>query len=313
MNYMSRRSGADAPTEMPHRGNVRDGRGRKPLTPGRIALHLFLIATTLVWVLPLVWAIYTSFRPYAETARKGYVSLPSELTIDNYTSAFERGDLGRHFLNTVVVVVPALLVTLLLASMAAFVLARWSFRGNVTLLLIFTAGNLLPHQVLVTPLFQIFRLIPLPTIMNSTGTMLDSYWAVGLMHVSFQLGFVVFVLSSFMATIPKELTEAARMDGASAWRQYTSIILPLTRTPLAAVGTLLFTWLYNDFFWALVLMVTGDKRPITSALIDLSGGFFTDNNLIAAASITIALPTILVYTLLQRQFVSGLTLGATKG
>lgn len=296
----------------PEKRDNRTG-GRRPLTPARVLLHGVLIVTALVWLVPLVWSVYTSLRPYEETARKGYVSWPDGFTLRNYDVAFTQGELVRYFLNTVVIVLPALLLTLFLASMAAFVLTRISFRGNLFLLLLFTAGNLLPNQVIITPLFHIFRLIPLPKFLSSSGTMLDSYWAVGLMHVAFQVGFCIFVLSNFMKAIPKELTEAATVDGASLWRQYTSVILPLSRPPLAALGTLMFTWMYNDFFWGLVLMVSGDKRPITSALNNLTGTFFTDNNLIAAASVLIALPTILVYTLLQKQFVSGLTMGATKG
>jgi len=123
----------------------------------------------------------------------------------------------------------------------------------------------------------------------------------------------VFVLTNYMRTLPRELSEAAKVDGASVWRQYRQIILPLCRPPLAALATLEFTWIYNDFFWALVLMQTGDKRPITSALAGLEGQFFTNNNLIAAASLVAAIPTLIVYLFLQRHFIGGLSLGATKG
>jgi len=116
-----------------------------------------------------------------------------------------------------------------------------------------------------------------------------------------------------MRTLPRELTEAALVDGASVLRTFWQVILPLCRPPLAALATLEVTWIYNDFFWALILMRTGDKRPITSALNNLSGQFFTDNNLIAAASLVAALPTLIVYFILQKQFIGGLTLGATKG
>jgi multiple sugar transport system permease protein len=116
-----------------------------------------------------------------------------------------------------------------------------------------------------------------------------------------------------MKTIPRSLDEAARVDGASVIRLYFSVILPLCKPALAALATLDFTWIYNDFLWALVLMSTGDKRPITSALANLQGIYFTDNNLVAAASVLVALPTLFVFVLLQRQFISGLTLGSNKG
>lgn len=285
---------------------------RRPLTPARVLLHTVLIISGIAWVLPLAWAVFTSFRSYEDTAQKGYVSWPERLSLQNYVQAFTQGELSKYFLNTMIIVVPALLLTLFLSSMAAFVLSRFSFRGNLFMLLMFTAGNLLPPQVIITPLFHIFRLVPLPDFMSSSGTLLNSYWAVILVQVAFQIGFCIFVLTNYMKMIPQEITEAALVDGASIWRQYRSVILPLCRPGLAALGTLQFTWMYNDFFWALVLMQSGKIRPITSALDNLSGTFFTNNNLIAAASVLIALPTIAVYILLQKHFVQGLTVGAIK-
>lgn len=133
-----------------------------------------------------------------------------------------------------------------------------------------------------------------------------------LIHVAFQIGFCTFVLANYMKTIPKELTEAARVDGAGVWTQYWRVILPLARPALAALGTLEFTWLYNDFFWGAVLLNQGDERPITSSIAVLNGQYASDFNLIGAASIMIALPTMIVYLLLQRHFIAGLTLGANK-
>jgi multiple sugar transport system permease protein len=287
--------------------------GKKPLRPARVVLHVFLVLTSVVWLFPLLWAAYTSFRPYDETAQNGYVSIAKSLTLQNYRNAVERGDLFHHFANTMIIVAPALVMTLFLASMVAFVVSRFSFRGNLTMLMLFTAGNLLPQQAIITPLYRIYKAVPLPAVMSDSGTLFDSFWGIILIHIAFQTGFCTFVLSNYMKTLPGELYEAARVDGASAWRQYWQITLPLCRAPLAALATLEFTWIYNDFFWALVLMVTGDKRPITSSLNNLQGQFFTDNNLVAAGSLMVALPTVLVYFLLQKQFIGGLTLGATKG
>jgi len=287
-------------------------RKRRP-RPARLFLHACLVVIAAAWLVPLLWAVYTSLRPYAETARKGYVSWPDTLTFNNYRNALGQGELGRFFLNTIVIVIPALIVTLALASTAAFVLSKFTFRLNLFFLLVFTAGNLLPPQVIITPLAFLYRAIALPQWMSSSDSLFDSYWGIGLVHVGFQVGFCTFVLSNFMRLIPNEIIEAARADGAGAWRQYASIVLPLCRPPLAALATLQFTWMYNDFFWALILMVTGNKRPITSALDNLRAGFFTDNNLVAAGAVLIAAPTVVVYVLLQKQFIRGLTVGATKG
>jgi multiple sugar transport system permease protein len=116
-----------------------------------------------------------------------------------------------------------------------------------------------------------------------------------------------------MRTIPRDIDEAALVDGASLWRRYWNIVLPLCRPALAALGTLLTTWIYNDFFWAITLISTGNKRPITSALANLQGEFVTNQNMIAAAALMAAVPTLVVYVLLQKQFIAGLSLGASKG
>ena len=291
-------------------GNVRR---RKRLK--RYGLHAFLIVISLILLLPLAWAVYTSLRPYADTGGdpRGYVSFGGAYNFDNYIQAWTQGEMVKFFLNTMIIVVPAVILVLLLASMMAFTVSRYSWRFNLALLMLFTAANLLPPQVIITPLFRMFLAMPLPPFLSDNGVVYDQYVGIILIHVAFQLGFCTFVLSNYMKTLPKELNEAATMDGASVWKTYWSVILPLTRPALAALATLQVTWIYNDFFWALILMFTNDKRPITSALNKLKGEFFLNNNLIAAGAIMVAIPTLIVFFALQKQFVSGLTLGSTKG
>ncbi len=284
-------------------------RGRR----GNGRIHAFLIVVSIVWMVPVLWALYTSLRPYSDTAEHGYVSIAHSLSFENYKNAWTQADLPHYYINSAIVTIPAIVITLLLASFVAFGISRYSWKLNLVLLMLFTAGNLLPQQVIITPLYRLFLEIPLPSFLSESESLYDSFYGIIAIHVAFQLGFCVFVMSNYMKTIPMELTEAAMVDGASVWRQYWGIIMPLCKPPLAALATLEFTWIYNDFFWALVLMNSGDKRPITSALAGLQGQFFTNNNLIAAASLVAALPTLIVYFVLQRQFIGGLTLGSTKG
>ncbi|MFB7338170.1 carbohydrate ABC transporter permease [Streptomyces adustus] len=288
------------------------GRRRPPVRPARILLHTFLVVTALAWLAPLLWAVFAALRPYAETSTKGYVSWPDRLTLDNFTNAFEQSDMTHYFGNTLLIAVPAVLLTLLLSSMVAFYVSRFDFRLNLFLLLVFTAGNLLPQQVIITPLYRLYLLVDLPGI-TASGKLYDSALGLVLIHVAFQSGFCAFVLSNYMRMLPHELTEAALVDGASVWRMYAQIVLPLCKPAMAALATLLSIWIYNDFFWAIVLISTGENMPITSALNNLSGQYFTDPNLVAAGALLTAIPTLIVYFALQRQFVSGLTLGATKG
>jgi multiple sugar transport system permease protein len=279
----------------------------------RIPLYALMIGASVLWVVPLLFALYISFRPYSDTSRYGYVSLPQHLTLSNYFNAWTQADLPRFFINSIEITVPAVIVTLFLSSMVAYVVCRASIKINVFLLLMFTAGNLLPQQVIITPLYRLYLLIPLPSFLSSSGLLYDSIVGLIVINVAFQTGFCVFVLSNYMRTIPDEMYEAALVDGASLWSRYWRLTLPLCRPALAALATLLTTWIYNDFFWAITLMVTGSKRPITSALANLQGQFVSNQNLIAAAAVMTAIPTLVVYMLLQKQFVAGLTLGATKG
>jgi multiple sugar transport system permease protein len=224
--------------------------------------------------------------------------------------------MGTTLRNTAIIVLPALFFILLLSSMLAFACTRFSWKFNIAFLVLFTAGNLLPQQVMFQPLFQIFDRTPWPDWLSggqNNGVLLGTQASVILTHIAFQTGFCTFVLANYMKTIPKELSEAAAVDGASVPRQFFQVILPLTRPALAALATLEFTWLYNDFFWGSVLLNQGDQRPITSSIAVLNGQYATDFNLIAAASLIIAMPTLLVYLMLQKQFIGGLTLGSTKG
>jgi multiple sugar transport system permease protein len=294
-------------------GTVVDSRRRFRVRPARILLYTFITLTALLWLVPIVGAVYASLRPFAETVRDGFFSWPHTLTWDNYRSAWDEGDIPRKYWNTTLILAPSLVLTLFFSSMVAFVCSRFSWRFNITMLMIFTAGNLLPQQIIIQPLFQFYNHVELPEFLSNSGKLNGSTWGLILIHVAFQSGFCTFVLSNYMKLLPKSLNEAARIDGAGVWKQYWQIIMPLTLPAIAALATLEFTWIYNDVFWAVVLEQQGADRPITSSLANLGGEFFTDDNLIAAASMYVALPTLAVYLALQRYFIAGLTIGAEKG
>jgi multiple sugar transport system permease protein len=294
-------------------GVPRVTRRRPPLRPATVAAQVFMIAATILWLVPIVFALYVSLRPITETNKLGYVSIAHRLTFANFTDAWNQSDMWRFFLNSVWITVPAVVFTLILASAVAFVVSRLNFRLNIALLILFTAGNLLPQQVIIIPLYRIYVQTHIPHFLSSSGLLYNSYLGLIVINVSFQLGFCVFVLSNYMKTIPGEMYEAAVVDGASLWTRYWRLTLPLCRPALAALATLLMTWIYNDFFWAITLISTGNRRPITSALANLQGQFVSNQNMIAAAALMAAIPTLIVYVLLQKQFIAGLALGSAKG
>lgn len=272
-----------------------------------ILIGIFAIA----WIFPVAWTLWSSLRPYKEILAGGVLSPPQELGFTNYVDAIDRMQLPQYLWNTAVITIPSVFLILLFGSLIAFVVTRYSFRFNVAMLLLFTAGNLLPAQLVFIPVFKMY--LAIGDAVGDRRFLYDSPLGVILIHVAFQMGFATFVLSSYLKTIPKEISESAMVDGASVFRHYFNIILPLLRPPLASLAVLMTTWIYNDFFWALVLMSTDNKRPITSALGRLQGEFVTDYNLLAAGAMIAALPTLIVFLVLRKQFVSGLTLGATKG
>ncbi|WP_248963661.1 carbohydrate ABC transporter permease [Sphaerisporangium perillae] len=289
----------------------RPGAGDRPRR--HYGTHLFLIAMAVMWLVPLLWTLYTALRPKAATDKYGYWSLQGPINLDNFTGAWTQGGMATYFGNTLLISVPAVVLTLALSSMMAFAVSRFTWKFNLTLLVLFTAGNMLPPQVLAAPLFEMFKHTPLPYSISSSGTLLDTYYAVIAVEVAFQMGFCTFVLANYMKALPGSLTEAAQVDGASVWQQYSRIIMPLSRPALAALGTLEVIWLYNDYFWPLLFIHSGDRLPITTGVTNLQGQFLLDYNMIAAGATITVIPTLAIYLALQRHFVAGLTLGASKG
>lgn len=274
---------------------------------------VFLTVFGALWLVPILWTMYQSLRPYGEVLKYGSFSIARTINFQNYYTALVQSEMWRYFINAVVVAFPAVLLTLFLASMVAFVVSRYSFAFNIPLLMLFTAGNLLPAQLVFIPLYRMYLAIPVPHFINENGVLYDTQLGLILIHVAFQMGFATFVLSNYMKTIPKEISESALVDGASVWIHYSRIMLPLLRPALASLGVLMTTWIYNDFFWSVALLKTGNKRPITAALNNLQGEFFKDYNLLAAGATLAFIPTLIVFFALRRQFVAGLTLGSTKG
>ena len=285
----------------------------------RMGLYLFLTALALIFLWPLLYAVYMSFRNYGEIVinPNGPFSLPTNglksLSLQNYEDVWNGSNLVQFYWNTMVLTIPSVILTLWISSMVAYTISKYSWRFNLLVLMIFTAGNLLPPQVIIIPLVRLYNIIPMVPPVSDNGLLFDQFIGVILIHTTFQTGFCTFVLSNYMKTLPKELIEAAMIDGAGVFTIYRRVILPLCTPALAALATLLFTWIYNDFFWSLFLFVNGGKRPITAALNNLQGAYFTNPTQLAAISVMAAIPTIVVYMVLQRYFVRGLTLGTAKG
>ncbi|CAB3789511.1 carbohydrate ABC transporter permease [Pararobbsia alpina] len=266
----------------------------------RISLPIALF----IWLLPMLAVLVTSLRSADELARGNYWGWPEHLSlIANYRDALTTSPVLHYFWNSVLITVPSVLASIALASMAGFALAIYRFRGNALLFAIFVAGNFVPVQILM---------IPVRNLSLQLG-LYNTVWALVLFHTAFQTGFCTLFLRNFIKQLPFELVESARIEGASEWRVFHTIVLPLIRPALAALAVLVFTFVWNDYFWALCLTQGDEAAPITVGVAALKGQWTTAWNLVSAGSILAALPSVAIFWAMQRHFVAGLTFGATKG
>ena len=245
-----------------------------------------------------------SLRSLSDLNAGNYWGIPTELNFfENYSEVFVRSPMATYFLNSLIITIPTTIITLIISSMSGFTLAIHKFKFNMFIFAMFIAGNFIPFQIL---------LVPVRSITIQFG-MYDTWYALIIFHVAFQSGFCTFFLRNFIKELPFELIEAARADGATEVYIYTKIIIPLMRPALAALGVLIFTFIWNDYFWALVLVQSDSVRPVTVGLQALRGQWVASWNLIAAGSIVCALPPVIMFFILQKQFIRGLTFGAVKG
>lgn len=265
-----------------------------------LLFHVPMSLVSILWLMPIVFVILVSIRTFPDIMNNGLTAWPASFSLEGYATVFDVA--GGALVNSVTVTLFTVFFSLLLASWAAYALSRNALPFRVPILLLMLAGNLLPPQIL---------LIPIARISESLGVA-DTLLALIVIQIAFGLGFYTFVLHGFMRAIPAEIFEAARIDGAGDLRIYMQIVLPLCRPSLAALAALATTWIWNDLIWALTVLRTETKFPITPQLLNIQGGFVSQWNVVAAGALTAALPTAIVFFLFQRHFVSGLTLGAGK-
>ncbi len=272
-------------------------------SPWRTLGYIVLLIVTLLWLVPFIQAILTSLRTNDDLMTRGFFSLPNEISLESFKEAWERGGLSHYLPNSFIITLPSLILTLFLSSLSAYALARFRFRGNRLLLFLYVGGMMLPFQVLLLPVFRLTDALGL----------YDTYWGIIAFHTAFQLGFCTFLLRNYMRTVPGEILEAARIDGCGEFRIWWQIMMPLTLPALAALATLEFTWIFNDYLWAIVLLRSDNLKPVTAGLATLQGQYVMDWTVIISGALLATIPSFLVFIFLQRYFIEGLTLGATKG
>ena len=265
---------------------------------------VFLPISLIIWLIPIFGILMTSIRGLGDITAGNMWGTPSEfLLFSNLYDVFNNTPMIKYTLNSFKVTIPTMLGAVALSCMTGFALANYKFKTNLIIFFIFIAGNFVPFQILMIPVRDLtFKIGLYNTI---TGLVL--------FHVAFQTGFCTLFMRNFIKALPQELIEAARMDGASEFRIFWKIILPLTRPAIAALCVLIFTFIWNDYFWATVLIQGDHAMPITAGLKSLNGQWITAYHLLSTGSIVAAIPPVIMFFLMQKHFIAGLTLGATKG
>ncbi|MBU5671183.1 carbohydrate ABC transporter permease [Paenibacillus brevis] len=269
---------------------------------GEYLVNLLMVGYALVTLYPLYWLFISAFKTNQEFYDHPF-ALPQAIKFDNFIRAWELSGMGRATINSIIVTVSAIVLTLFLGALTAFVLSRFTFRFRGAVSGLFVVGMLIPIHSTLVPLF----------IMMKNVGILNTYWALILPYTCFELPIAIFVVSAYMSTIPKEIEEAAIMDGVGYWGIFTRMMLPLALPALSTVAILGFLRYWNDFAFALVFINKQSLKTIPLGLSIFSDGFGTDYALTMAAMALSVLPTIVVYLIFQEQIMKGVVAGAVKG
>lgn len=268
--------------------------------------HLYKVLVPLalfLWLLPLLAIFMTSIRPGADINTGNMFGWPSEFQmIENYIKVFQDSEAATYFLNSIKITIPTVVVSVSLACLAGYALSIYNFRLALPLFFLFVAGNFVPFQILMVPV----RDLAVKTDLYNTVTGLV------LFHAAFQTGFCTLFMRNFIKALPFDLIESARIEGIGEFKIFWYVVLPLVRPAVAALAVLIFTFVWNDFFWATVLTNGETTKPITAGIQSLNGQFVSRWHLVSAASLMAAIPPVAMFFLMQRHFIAGLTLGAVK-
>jgi multiple sugar transport system permease protein len=273
-------------------------------SPGtQVAYKTLLPITLILWLLPLIAVAIFSIKPDTDFTQGNYWGWPTSFEgFTNYGKVFFESDMPRYMLNSILITVPTVLGCIILSSMTGFALGVYKFKANIWVFFMFVAGNFVPFQILMVPV----RDLTLEMGLYNTIPGLV------LFHIAFQTGFCTLFMRNFIRALPYELIEAARVEGIAEWRIFWYVVMPLMKPALAAMAVLIFTFIWNDYFWAVVLTQGVESQPVTAGITSFNAQFRAAYHLMSAGSIVAALPPVIMFFLMQRHFIAGLTLGAVK-
>lgn len=278
---------------------------RGPLARGTTGVlkWVILLALLVVQVYPIFWVLSASLSTPEDIASRPPYALPSHLTLENFASAFAQSDLVRHLLNSVVIAALTIAFTVLLGAPAAYAISLLRFRGGKWVMNFFMVGLMVPVFVSLLPLFQVFNHVGLG----------DTYWAVILPQIAFNLPMCIYLYTGFMRSMPTSLLEAASLDGASSWRVFRSIVLPMCNNTTVTVIIYNFVFVWNEFVFANTFLTSSTMKTLPVGLNDFAGLYGqVDLGATYAAIVFAVAPTLIVYFFLNKRVISGMTAGAVK-
>lgn len=269
----------------------------------QITYQSLLPLALILWLAPLIAVMLFSVRPASDFVSGNYWGVPGSFEFfANYGRVFFESDMPRYLWNSVLITVPTVVGAVALSCMTGFALGIYRFKGNLLIFFMFIAGNFVPFQILMVPVRDL-----------TVGLGLyDTKLGLVMFHIAFQTGFCTLFMRNFIRALPYELIEAARVEGIAEWRIFWFIVLPLMRPAIAALSVLIFTFIWNDYFWAIVLTQGPDAQPVTAGITAFNSQFVAQYHLMSAGSIVAAIPPVAIFFLMQKHFIAGLTLGAVK-
>jgi alpha-glucoside transport system permease protein len=270
----------------------------------RTPLHLGLIVIAVIWLIPTVGLAVTSFRPRGEIQASSWWSslFDWSFTLHNYDEVLSRGNMDSSFVSSLVITIPSTLLPLAIGSLAAYAFSWIRFPFRDTIFLVIVALMVVPIQMALVPLLRLFR----------DWGVADWYIGIWLAHTAFGLPLAIFLFRNFFITLPRDLIEAARMDGASEFAVFRRVVLPLSVPALASFGIFQFLWVWNDLLMALIFVSDPSKQPMTVKITELLSTYAQEFHLLAAGGFLLMIVPLIVFFALQRYFVQGLLAGSVK-
>jgi ABC-type glycerol-3-phosphate transport system permease component len=267
---------------------------------GIVLYPIYLLLAALI-LYPLVWMIYSSFKANPDIFANVF-ALPSTLYLENYVTVFTKGAMGLYFRNSLLVSIVSVAGLLVFSSLAAYAFATFRFRGSTPLFMILLLGLMVPPQALIISGFKLMAILDL----------IDTYWALIFTYFGWT-SFGILVLRNFFQSVPRDIKDAARVDGAGHWAMFSQIMLPLARPSLSTIAIFYFMWVWNEFIYPLVYMQTPDKYTIPLGVLFFNGRYAVEWGLQMAALAVATIVPLLVYYAFQKQFIRGILAGALKG